>query len=330
MSFAPVTPLSTTAVEPAQASGLPAATDQARVVLSFDVEEHDRIEAASGLCVPESLKAHYSERLGPSTEWLLDRLGERDIRATFFVVGQIAKHNPRLVRAIHSAGHEVASHSWDHRRVLRFNPQTFREDLAQSRDALEQVTGEAVVGFRAPTFSVVRRTAWALDVLAEEGMLYDSSIYPVRHDRYGEHQAPRSPFLAQGPNAAILEIPPVTLRLLGANLPVGGGGYFRLFPLAFMTQGIRQALNSLSPPVAMLYFHPWEFDPQQQKLPLQGLSRFRTYVGIGRARHRLTNLLERYTFTRAVDVARELGPFLPNLPSFRMADPSNPGSNPPA
>ena len=156
-----------------------------RVVLSFDVEEHYRIEAAAGLTISPAFQAHCRERLDVSTRWILERLARDGVRATFFIVGKIAEHNPKLIRDIHDAGHEVASHSWDHRRVHHFTPETFREDLRRSRNALEDLTGEAVVGYRAPTFSITRQTAWALDVLAEEGFLYDSSIYPVRHDRYG-------------------------------------------------------------------------------------------------------------------------------------------------
>ena len=165
-----------------------------RVVLSFDVEEHYRIEAAAGLTISPDFQAHCRERLDVSTRWVLERLARDGVRATFFIVGKIAEHNPQLIRDIHGAGHEVASHSWDHRRVHHFTPETFREDLRRSKHALEDLTGAAVVGYRAPTFSITRQTAWALDVLAEEGFLYDSSIYPVRHDRYGVPGAPRTPF----------------------------------------------------------------------------------------------------------------------------------------
>src|SRR5213078_4593766 len=140
---------------------------------------------AAGLAVTPSLEAHCCERLDVSTRWLLDLLGEAGVQATFFIVGKIAQKNPDLVRRIARAGHEVASHSWDHRRVHHFTPEQFREDVRLSKDALEQITGEAVAGYRAPTFSIVRQTGWALDVLAEMGLRYDSSVYPVRHDRYG-------------------------------------------------------------------------------------------------------------------------------------------------
>jgi polysaccharide deacetylase family protein (PEP-CTERM system associated) len=278
----------------------------APVILSFDVEEHYRIEAAAHLSVEPEYQLHCRGRLDEATRWLLDRLAEHRVLATFFIVGEISRHNPGLVRAIAGAGHEVASHGWDHQRVHRFSPQAFREDVRRSKDALAQVSGQPVLGYRAPTFSVVRETAWALDVLAEEGLLYDSSIYPVRHDRYGVPDAPRSPFLARGRRRAILELPPATLRILGVNAPMGGGGYFRLFPLFMTRWAIWQTLSGTAPPVAMLYFHPWEFDPAQQRLPLGRLSRFRTYVGIGRTRDRLTALLGRHCFARAVDVARQL------------------------
>ncbi len=287
---------------PAGPPGPPAAP----VILSFDVEEHYRIEAAVGLSIDPAFKSHCCQRLGSSTHWLLEQLDRWGIRATFFIVGQIAQDSPELVRAIARAGHEVASHSWDHQRVHRLTPAAFREDVRRSKDALEQVVGQPVLGYRAPTFSIVRQTAWALDVLAEEGMVYDSSIFPVRHDRYGVPDAPRSPFLARGRQHTILELPPVTLRVLGMNAPMGGGGYFRLFPLFMTKWAIRQTLSTTFPPVAMLYFHPWEFDPQQQRLPLGWLSRLRTYVGIGRTPDRLNSLLGKYRFARAVDVALQL------------------------
>src|SRR5262249_8982675 len=145
-----------------------------------------------------------------------------------------------------------------------------------------------------PTFSIMQQTAWAVDVLAESGLLYDSSIYPVRHDRYGVPQAPRAPFRVRGHGRTILELPPATLRLLGANLPVGGGGYFRLLPLFFLDRALEQVAHACLPPVAMLYFHPWEFDPKQQRLPLGPISRFRTYVGIYRSQARLAALLARH------------------------------------
>jgi polysaccharide deacetylase family protein (PEP-CTERM system associated) len=275
-------------------------------VLSFDVEEHFRIEAAAGLALDPALRDRSAARLGPATHWVLNLLELRNLKATFFVVGLLARSEPGLIRDIHSAGHEVASHGWDHRRVLAMSPEEFRADLRASKDALEQLTGAAVVGYRAPTFSVVRRTAWAVDLLVEAGFLYDSSVFPVRHDRYGVPDAPRWPFRCLGHEGEILELPPATWRLAGVNLPVGGGGYFRLLPPAALRRGLRQLGRHRTTPVATLYFHPWEFDPGQPRLPLRHLSRFRTYVGLERARRRLEALVSGHRFARAVDVATAL------------------------
>jgi polysaccharide deacetylase family protein (PEP-CTERM system associated) len=294
-------------------------TKQPRVILSFDVEEHWRIEAASGLVLSEERKRYYDGRVAEPTYWLLDQLARLEMRATFFVVGQLAQQQPQLVRAMHAQGHEVASHSWDHQRVLNLNPDSFRQDLRRTKDTLEQIIGAAVVGYRAPTFSVVKQTAWALDVLAEEGFLYDSSIYPVRHDRYGVPEAPRWPFHAAGRQHSILELPPARLDFAGLRLPMGGGGYFRLFPLVLIKWALGQIARRGDPPVAVLYFHPWEFDPEQERLPLGRLSRWRTYVGIRRSRPRLVRLLEGCNCVRAVDVARELTPLQSHLSRHAVA-----------
>ncbi|WP_435011878.1 XrtA system polysaccharide deacetylase (plasmid) [Tundrisphaera lichenicola] len=288
------------------------------VVLSFDVEAHHEIEAAARLRIDPEVVSRHRGRVAPATRWILDQLAEGGRRATFFIVGQIARSDAALVREIHDAGHEVASHGWNHRRIQTMNPAEFREDLRRSKDALEQVTGEAVVGYRAPTFSVVPKTAWALDAMAELGFVYDSSIYPIHHDRYGVPDAPRTPFLASGHRHQILELPPATCRLLGVNVPVGGGGYFRLLPSAIMLPAIDHAGRTCDPSPVVLYFHPWEFDPAQPRLPLPLLSRFRTYVGIRRSRGRLVRLLELHPAIRAIDEARRLAGQLTMLPQFSL------------
>jgi polysaccharide deacetylase family protein (PEP-CTERM system associated) len=299
-------------------SAPPAPGGPASFVASFDVEEHHRIEAAADLVVPAAVRREYGRRMDLGTRRLLDDLAAARVRATFFVVGDITRTRPGLIRAIHAAGHEVGSHSWDHRRVHRLTPAEFRDDLRRSKDALEQVIGGPVYGFRAPTFSVVRETGWAVDVLADCGFLYDSSVFPVRHDRYGIPDAPRGPFVAAGRERAILELPLLTYRLAGLNLPVAGGGYFRLFPPAVMRAGLRQAARMPAPSVGMLYFHPWEFDPDQPRLPLGRVARWRTYVGVGRTTGRLRDLLRAYPFRRAVDVARELRAVEATLPRFSV------------
>jgi polysaccharide deacetylase family protein (PEP-CTERM system associated) len=290
---------------------------QPTTIISFDVEEHWRIEAASGLTVAPEQRSYYAARVGPSTRWLLEELARHDQKATFFLVGLLAKAQPDLVRDIHRAGHELASHGWDHQRVHNFTPEQFRDDVRQCKDTLEQITGEEVLGYRAPTFSIVRQTAWALDVLAEVGYQYDSSIYPVRHDRYGIPDAPRGPFLASGGEHELLEIPPARLDVLGFRVPAGGGGYFRLFPLFVMESALRQIERKQSPPLAMLYFHPWEFDPEQDRLPLGRMSRFRTYVGMNRSRGRLVTLLQRHRFVRTKDAIQDLN--VEELPRFNVA-----------
>jgi len=287
------------------------------VVLSFDVEEHHRIEAAVGLEVDPGLRGEYGQRMNLVMEWILEQLAAREIHATFFFVGQIAQTNARLVRTVQEAGHEVASHGWDHRRISLLNPLSFKEDLRMSKEALEQASGAAVLGYRAPTFSLVRPTAWALDVLGESGLLYDSSIYSVRHDRYGIPDAPRGPFLAQGARHEILEIPPAaTLSVRGVNVPVGGGEYFRLLPFPLMQRALLRSRRNPNCGATMLYFHPWEFDPDQPRLSLRGINRFRTYVGIRRTRDRLSKLLAGYSFVRAVDLARQLHDRREQLPRF--------------
>ncbi|MDY3563719.1 polysaccharide deacetylase family protein [Gemmata sp. JC673] len=288
-------------------------------VASFDIEEHYRIEAAAELNCSAELRADYATRMEAATRRLLAQLAEARVLATFFVVGEIARSHPELVRDIHAAGHEVGSHSWDHRRVHRFTPASLREDLRTSKDALEQVTGAPVLGFRAPTFSVMRETGWAVDALVDCGFEYDSSIFPVRHDRYGVPDAPRVPFIAQGAAGEILELPPLTYRMGGMNLPVAGGGYFRLFPLAVMRAGLRQAARAEGPNVGMLYFHPWEFDPGQPRLPLKRLSRWRTYVGVERTTARLASLLRAFPFTRAIDAVRAIRESGASLARFRVA-----------
>lgn len=288
------------------------------IILSFDVEEHFRIEAATGLALEPALKDRCCDRLEFATRWILDQLCERDIKATFFVVGELTRRHGALIRAMARDGHEVASHSWDHRRLHRMSADTFREDLRQSQDALEQVTGQPVVGFRAPTFSIVQQTAWAVDVLLDLGFLYDSSVFPVWHDRYGVPEAPRGPFRLSAGGGEILEFPPVTLRMLGMNLPVGGGGYFRLFPLLLQEWALAQAGADTGAPVATFYFHPWEFDRHQPRLPLKRLSGLRTYLGIFRNPARFLSWLSGKRFSRAMDVAQRIETNHQHLPRFAL------------
>jgi polysaccharide deacetylase family protein (PEP-CTERM system associated) len=182
-----------------------------------------------------------------------------------------------------------------HRMLGRLSPDEFAQELRESRRVLEDISGQEVIGYRAPTFSITCRTAWALDVLAEARFLYDSSVFPVRHDRYGVPDAPRQPHMAIGPGGGrIMELPPLTRRILGANVPVGGGGYLRLLPVGLLAGALSKAGAAGVP--GMVYLHPWELDPQQPVLPMNRLSRFRHRVNLGRTESKLRCLMSQFVF----------------------------------
>ena len=271
-------------------------------LLSFDVEEYFQVEAAARSGVTPQDWPAYPRRLAPAVDRLLQALADHGVSATFFVLGWVGREEPAIVRRIAEAGHEVASHGMTHRMLRHLTPEAFRQDLRESRHLLEDLAGRPVRGYRAPTFSITHRTAWALDVLAEKGYEYDSSVFPIRHDRYGVPDAPTIPHHARGPGGGIiLEIPPLTLRLAGANWPVGGGGYLRLLPRRLPARALRHADRRDAP--GMLYLHPWELDPDQPVVPMSRFSRFRHRVGLRRAEGKLRWLLGRFRFT---SVARQL------------------------
>jgi len=235
-------------------------------LLSFDVEEYFQVEAAarSGLSADEW--DAWPKRLPQAVDRVLALLAEHGAAATFFVLGWVARHEPDVVRRIADAGHEVASHGMAHRMLQALGRDAFR-----------------------------RGTAWAIDVLAEGGYRYDSSVFPIRHDRYGVPDAPPTPHWAEGPGGGtILEIPPLTLRLAGANWPVGGGGYLRLLPKRLPARALASADRNGFP--GMIYLHPWELDPDQPVLPMSRVSRFRHRVGLRRAEGKLRWLLQRFRF----------------------------------
>jgi len=264
-------------------------------LLSLDVEECFQVEAAADAVSPEDWGG-FPKRLGPCVDRILDLLAAHRTTATFFVLGWVARHERDVVRRIAEAGHELASHGTGHRMLGRLGPEAFRQDLLESRQILEDVGGQAVVGYRAPTFSITHETAWALDVLAEAGFLYDSSVFPVRHDRYGVPDAPTGVHRGVGPGGgSILEIPPLTWRLAGANWPVGGGGYLRLLPVRVVGMALRSAARAGR--AGMLYLHPWELDPDQPDLPMSRLSRWRHRVGLRRTEAKLRWLLGRFRFS---------------------------------
>lgn len=290
-------------------------------MLSIDVEEFFQVEAAvSG--VPRESWGAYPRRLEQPVERILEVLSERSVTATFFVLGWVARQEPECVHRIARAGHEIASHGMNHDMIGRLSPEAFRTDLVESRKVLEDLSGEPVIGYRAPTFSIMRATSWALDVLGESGFLYDSSVYPVHHDRYGVSDAPRFAHRALGPaGGAILEIPPLTLRFGKTNFPVGGGGYLRLLPVRLVGAALKRAARGNRS--GMIYLHPWELDPAQPVLPMSRVSRWRHRVGLGRTERKLRWLLDRFDFTSV----RRLLPVLSAAPleEFRYSSGSGGG-----
>jgi len=284
-------------------------------VLTIDVEEYFHIEAAYSAIGPSRWHA-WPSRVEASVDLLLAMFERHDRRGTFFVLGDAAKRCPGMTGKIADAGHEIASHGTNHDRLHRLTPQTFREDLLASKQLLEDQSGAAVIGYRAPTFSVVPQTAWAIDVLLEAGFEYDASIFPVRHPWYGVPDAPDRPFYVQSSadGGRLLEAPALTwsptgllkAAARGKKLPVAGGGYFRLLPLWFMRKGLQQAAASDRP--AVLYFHPWEFDPGFPKMPLSLTGRLRTYTGLASAADRLERIMREdadwRTMAGALDVFR--------------------------
>ncbi len=279
-------------------------------ILSVDVEDYFQTEAFSGAAPRESWDG-YTPRVEPNTRRLLDIFDAFHTRATFFVLGWIADRMPGLIREIAERGHEVACHSYWHRTVYSLTPESFREDTREAIGAIENATGVGVRGYRAPTWSITRKSLWAIEVLAELGFGYDSSVYPVRHDLYGVPGAPSDAYLWKTVQGTLLEIPPATIRLGKTILPAAGGGYLRIFPLGYSRMAINQIEKRGQPSV--VYLHPWEIDPQQPRLPGPLKSRLRQYWGLGSVENKLTRLLGAYRFFPFSDVCAELARNAPEL-----------------
>jgi polysaccharide deacetylase family protein (PEP-CTERM system associated) len=222
---------------------------------------------------------------------LLDLFDRCQVKGTFFILGWVADRYPKLVKQIVDRGHEPACHSYWHRLIYRLSPDEFREDTRRAKDCIEQASGQAVDGYRAPSFSITATSRWAPEVLAELGFNYDSSIFPIRHDTYGVPDAPRAPFLIRTPAGTIIEYPMTTFSIgVGPNFPVGGGGYLRIFPYWYTRLGMRRARQEGLPVIS--YVHPWEVDPEQPRLSGRLPSRIRHYTNLGKMARRLTNLIE--------------------------------------
>jgi polysaccharide deacetylase family protein (PEP-CTERM system associated) len=258
--------------------------------LSVDVEDYYHVEAFADRISPEAW-SQYPRRVADNTRRVLELFSEANARATFFVLGSVAEQEPALLREIVASGHELGCHSHMHRRVLTMSPQAFREDLRRARAAIEDASGKRVVGYRAPTFSIVEDSLWAVEILAQEGFLYDSSVFPVWHDLYGMPHAPRFPFRWQcGEGRLLYEIPPFTVRILGRNWPAAGGGYLRILPMWYTRWAIRRVRRRDGQP-AVVYFHPWEIDPGQPRISGSLKARFRHYSNLKRMDQRIRELL---------------------------------------
>jgi polysaccharide deacetylase family protein (PEP-CTERM system associated) len=267
-----------------------------RNAMTIDVEDYFQVSAFSGHIAHEDWPALVS-RVEPNIERILGLLDAADIRATFFTLGWIAERHPAMVRRIVAGGHELASHGYAHLRASGQTPAQFAHDVGHSKDILEQTGGQAVLGYRAPSFSIGAANLWALDTLLQAGYRYSSSIYPIRHDHYGMPQAPRFAFYPQGAQG-LLELPISTVRLWRRNLPAGGGGYFRFFPYA-LSRWLLRRINSHDGQAGIFYFHPWELDPDQPRpAGLGAKTRFRHYLNLERMEARLAALTRDFRWDR--------------------------------
>ncbi len=275
--------------------------------LSFDVEEHFQVSAFWS----ETRRQQWNtleSRVYRNTERVLTLLADQSVRATFFVLGWVAERCPDLVRSIVAQGHEVGSHGYGHELIGSQTPEMFRNDVRNAKRLLEDITGLPVHGYRAPSFSITKDTTWALSILQEEGYAYDSSIFPVLHDRYGLPDAVPTIHLLRLETGCLWEVPPSTFSILGLRLPIAGGGYFRLYPYSVLRLMLRRVEGTGHPLV--MYLHPWELDPQQPRMDGPMLSRFRHYLNLHKTERRLEALLKDFRFGSIQDVLEATaGPF---------------------
>jgi polysaccharide deacetylase family protein (PEP-CTERM system associated) len=266
--------------------------------LTIDVEDYFQVSALAPH-IPRSEWDTRECRVERNVDRILALLAEHGVHATFFTLGWVAERYPALVRRIVTGGHELASHGHGHERASDLTEAAFTQDVVRAKALLEDIGGRPVLGYRAPSFSIAGGNLWALDVLARAGYRYSSSVYPVAHDHYGMPGAPR--FAYRLPNG-LLEVPPTTLKLGGRNLPASGGGWFRFFPYAVSRALIRR-VNAVDGESAVFYFHPWEIDPGQPRVPgIDAKTRFRHYVNLHRTEPRLRALLRDFRWGRMDEV----------------------------
>jgi polysaccharide deacetylase family protein (PEP-CTERM system associated) len=277
-------------------------------VFSVDVEDYFQVEAFSRV-IDRATWENYAPRVEANTRKILELLAQREVRGTFFVLGWVAQRFPALVREISALGHEVASHGMSHQLIYRQTPEVFRRETHDSKRLLEDIVQQPVVGYRAATYSITAKSLWALDVLAEEGFRYDSSIFPMRHDRYGIPDANPIPHRMATPGGlSLVEFPISVLRYGSVKIPVAGGGYFRLFPYWF-THWALSRINSEKRDF-VFYIHPWEVDKLQPRVAAASrLSKFRHYINLDQCAARLDRLVKDFSFTTMHESLREQGFF---------------------
>jgi len=271
---------------------------------TVDVEDYFQVEGFAGV-IDRSSWDGFGTRVQANTNALLELLASHGTSATFFVLGWVARKHPEIVREIAASGHEIASHGMSHRLIYTQTPAEFRQETRDSKALLEDLCQKPVIGYRAATYSITRKSLWALDILCEEGFRYDSSIFPMRHDRYGIHDAEPKPHILTTPGGnRLVEFPISVLRYGKAKIPVAGGGYFRLFPYWLTRWGLRQ-LN-LQNQEFVFYVHPWEIDSAQPRIKDAGLlSRFRHYLNLDRCARRLGQLLSDFEFDTMHNILAE-------------------------
>jgi len=273
--------------------------------MSVDVEDYYQVSAFANSVNTNEWTQHES-RVVDNTHRLLDLFAEKNIKATFFVLGWVADKEPQLVKDIHNQGHEVASHGYSHQLIYNQSQEVFKDETIRSKRLLEDLIGEQILGYRAASYSITKRNLWALDILQEAGFAYDSSIFPIRHDRYGIADAETIPHKLTTPNGSeLVEFPLTTRRLGKLNIPVAGGGYFRLYPY-FLTRQFLKAVNKKQNEQFVFYLHPWEVDPEQPRINASWFSRFRHYNNLDKCEARLNNLIDDFDFTTMKNVLSEL------------------------
>lgn len=272
---------------------------------STDIEDYFQAEALREFC-PRERWSSFEDRCPANTERLLALLDRHGAKGTFYILGWMADRHPELVRRIAALGHEVASHGWNHELIYRQSPEEFRDDVRRTRQLLQDLAGQPIEGYRAPSYTIVTRTRWALEVLAEEGYRYDSSVFPIKRRRYGIPGAPREPHRDLLPGGGtIVEFPLPTVRIGPVNLPATGGAYVRLFPLGFQNWAVRSLLERGG--AVALNIHPWELDPGQPRFPVHWRTRVTHYSNLDQTEARLDALLALAPFRTQAEILRELG-----------------------